>query len=219
MRRKRVHVLVTLGMVLLNVLSPSPPVAASDVHTITAELHRGRTDFVTAIGTINIDRPDSGVPGCTESFTISADFDYKTRSMSLTGYHRKMPFVLSLFGGNYQLETTGVVRSGAATWNHDGDHSFGPITERLDFVIQSFNPTGCVKGTTVCDGTVEMSFSGELRNARDAFPDIYLRGTTVEALSIRQPCSGIWGAILPGSTVRVEQVPNSGDPDAWFRRI
>lgn len=86
--------------------------AASDVHSVTGEMHRGRFDIVGNAGTVNVDTPGWGIVDCEGSFEISADFDYKTRSAEITGYHYKVPFVLPVFGGTYQAEAIGVERSG-----------------------------------------------------------------------------------------------------------
>lgn len=220
MRLKRTRVLLALGAAILSVLTMAAPAPASDVHDVHGEMHRGRIDVDGGAGIINFDTPGSAVGDCEGSTEIRANFDYKTRSVDITGISIKAPFVLPIFGGNYQLEATGVTRSGRATWDHDGNHTWGPIDERLDFVIQDFNEETCEKDVgQVCDGTVEMRFNGEVRNARDAYPDIYVRGETIESVDLREPCSFLWEFILGGATVRLEQVPGSGDPDAWFRRV
>lgn len=228
MRSKVMRVVLVLGVAIAGMVMGVEPASAT-TYSVAADLEFGRRDLVTSLGTFNRDTPGTGVPGCPETKTLAADFDDVTNEVRNFTLGVKEPFVLPIFGGNYQLEAAGVERADG-TWDPSSG-AFAGATERFNLQIQNFNPTGCVKGAVICQASLEMQFSGTTRHQHAGGPvegpipgatgPVWVRGTTTQAIALTGPCSAPFSFLLPGATLRIDENPtdpaHGTDPGAEYR--
>ncbi len=222
--RPILRTLLAFGISASVLMAGSSPASAA-TYPVAADLEFGRRDIQTVFfGTINVDTPDSGVGECEGSRTLTGEFDDVTNEVRDLTITIKDPVTLPVFGGTYQLEATGSNRTDG-TWN-PSTGEFSGAREEFTFQIQAFNETGCVKGDVLCEGNLDIEFSGTtLFGTEGPTPGttgpVWLQATTERRIAVDEGCESPWSFLLPDADLRLEANPNPGGnpgaPGAEYR--
>lgn len=228
MSLKPTRMLLALGMVFATLLSVASPASALNEYPVSGEMHFGRIDLETVFfGTVIFDTPGSGVGECEGATIVDATFDDRDRSIEVDRVQIKAPFTLPTFGGTWQLEANDVpAERTRGEWDHEDSGIFDGVREELEFSIQTFNETGCVKGDVVCTGDLDVEIFGTTRFGDEGpipgpYGPVWVEMTTERRITVDEGCESPWSFLLPGADVRLEENPNPdgnpGAPGAEFR--